>query len=711
MGLMDRIAALGIHVEAPARAPEPVREPAPIHEAHPAPPSIASRVLAVTVNYERGNNPTGFAESDRIVALPESEPITPEEVDAISREELLRSFYDGGGRLFKQQAWAVRDWKRHRKLFGKIAVGWGKSLLSVLIARLEIRSGHAQRPILFIPASVYTQFFGKSLFDIRRMISVPFEIIGLGNMSSAQRRSVVLHQRRGLYVMPYSTLQGADASELLGVIKPDLYIADEAHYLARDSARSKRFYKCLAEFPAPVAPMSGTITSKSIRDYSKLFVASHGDMAPVPHTTNMVIDWAQVLDSDAVSIPDTARTGPLLPILKWARDRKVADPSELQENVAGFREAFKHRVNRTPGVVTSGDSEIGNGLWIVNEEVPFPETTESGVKLKNLINNVAEIGITPDGDEIDHQIHTYKWLYELSAGFYNSLYWPEPAVVAKRRGVSLEKAAKDIEDSKAYHAKAQVLAKHMRTWFGAHHVPGADTPMTLGKHFSLYGTRNLPRAEDVYEAWLDAKTSNFEARVERDHRVVRVCPWKIDAMIAWAKSRRRGLVWVHNEALGLWAYEALVAAGLPAMYCPAGDVKILDEKIAGDRVVVASIGSHGTGKELQFHHENYMLQWPRPARTAEQLIGRTHRNHQKADDVFVYTNMSFEWDKQLFAATLNDAAYIQTTTDVRQKLFVATYDPAPKIYSFEVLKLCGFEPSHELNPKSKQLLKDKFFLE
>jgi hypothetical protein len=87
---MDRIAALrGVAVEAPST---PVHVPpapsAPLHF-HIALPEVGlkARLMNITVEREKDNNPSGFAESTRIVDLPESDPITDEEVEAISRQD------------------------------------------------------------------------------------------------------------------------------------------------------------------------------------------------------------------------------------------------------------------------------------------------------------------------------------------------------------------------------------------------------------------------------------------------------------------------------------------------------------------------------------------------------------------------------------------------------------------------------------------------
>jgi hypothetical protein len=73
-------------------------------------------------------------------------------------------------------------------------------------------------------------------------------------------------------------------------------------------------------------------------------------------------------------------------------------------------------------------------------------------------------------------------------------------------------------------------------------------------------------------------------------------------------------------------------------------------------------------------------------------MGRTHRNGQKADTVYVDLMRPLMFDHVQFAATLNDAAYIHGTLGARLKLLIASHTTAPRIYSHEFLAAQGAEP-------------------
>jgi len=222
--------------------------------------------------------------------------------------------------------------------------------------------------------------------------------------------------------------------------------------------------------------------------------------------------------------------------------------------------------------------------------------------------------------------------------------------------------------------------------------------------------------EELYEQWRKWKDLDFEGRPERDSTAVRLCSYKINAMVLWAQNLRKdskkdrgALIWVHNQEIGRWAVEALQEAGLPVLHCPAGEVsnKAIRDPKNGNKFVVASISAHGTGKNLQHFQHCYILQWPRNAKKAEQLLGRHHRNGQKADQLIVVTNNTVEFDRQNFAATLNDSLYIHQTTGSRQKLMYATYDPLPMIFPAAVLRQRGFE-NRMLNEVQQAGLNERF---
>ena len=113
------------------------------------------------------------------------------------------------------------------------------------------------------------------------------------------------------------------------------------------------------------------------------------------------------------------------------------------------------------------------------------------------------------------------------------------------------------------------------------------------------------------------------------------------------------------------------------------------------------------GFEVLKREAAYVVQWPRQADKAEQLLGRTHRNGQTADELRVVRGDYTEFDFINFAACLNDALYIHQTTGTRQKMIYCNYDPLPKIFPSSVLRERGAEV-RRLTIEQRKMMADKF---
>lgn len=416
----------------------------------------------------------------------------------------------------------------------------------------------------------------------------------------------------------------------------------------------------------------------------------------------MAAEWGGVIDA-GVFATDSHLSRPLLPLLAWAKQNFPDE--EFPEITSGFRKAYKKRLVSVPGVVATGDAEIGTSLVLVNRSVAPEESAASSVEgwseLNRLIEQVEDLYLTPNGDEIEHAIHSFKWKYELTAGFYNELIWPEPKD---------QKEATDIERAQRHHAAKQDYSRVLRRFLTDDARPGYDTPMLVGLNISQHGAKYV--GGELASLWHRMKGMEFEGMPQRIRRQVRVCPYKKDAAVKWASCLDRGeggLIWIWHQEIGKWIYEGLQEAGVPAKYAQAGrsyDDMILNPKNQ-DKVIVASMAAHGIGKNLQAFQNQLFAQWPRPATDAEQVIGRTHRNGQMADELQVYTLNSIPFDHEVFAACLNDSLYIQQTTGSRQKLIIASYDPMPRIFSPEFLRERGMEPEH-LDRDMRKSIQDRF---
>lgn len=661
------------------------------------------------------------ADIDRIVSLPIIPEISAEEAEEVSRRWLLAPAFEKGHRLLLTQAEGIQAFENFGAGFFKLGVGWGKTGLSLLCAEHAYRSG-AERLLLFVPSSVYPQLVKQDIRFWRNMFSLSVPIHRLGNQSVKMRKRIVDTQRNGLYIMPFSLLSRQDSLHMLRAIDPDLIIADEAHgFKNRSSGRSKKLFgwreeRIAEEREVPnFVAMSGTMTSKSIKDYHHLITWALAGGSPLPMSASLAKAWGAVIDSGSV-LGDDNQTGPLKQLVNWARENF---PDEVfKPTVSDFRRAYKLRLTTAPGVVSTGDQEIGTSLTITTLDCEG-----QGDELMGLVNKVREDNKTPNGDVIEHAMQEFKWLSELTAGFYNELLWPTPERLAGRTwvldGVEItftdKSAVEALELAMEHHERHQVYSKELRAYLKESPL-GQDTPMEVARVINQHPESMPDELVMFYENMRETKDESIERfgmLVERESHVHRVDDFKILKSVEWAQclsdAGEGGILWFWHNGIGRWLRDEIQAAGIDMLYCPAG--KDANEEIIDhankDRVIVASIGAHSIGKNLQHFEHQLFVQWPRVATTAEQTLGRTHRTGQMADELVVYRFDTTAFDTINFAACLNDAVYNHQSTGDRQKVVYANYDPMPTVFSPEFLREQGANPE-TLTVEQRDMMEDLF---
>lgn len=656
-----------------------------------------------------------YAEINRIVSMATIFDMNQAELEEFNREHVLADAFADGFRLFPVQANAVLAYEMFGGLFGPIGVGWGKTLITLMIPHLAYMRG-VRKMLLLVPPQILPQLVETDIKYARTKVPISYPIHVLGGKSMRQRVAIAQSGKKGLYIMPYSQLSTKDTDDLLTAIAPELIVGDEAHRIANDrAARTRRVQWLIDEYKPECVFVSGTVTSKSVSDYYHLIRAALRDNNPLPNTKSLVHEWGAIIDAEQVNWsqhPDGGEDrksgpGPLMPLVDWAR--KNFPEEQIEGTTDGFRKAYRLRLTTAPGVVASGEADIGTSIIFQNRPVEGYEKVEGWGELNKLISKVEDQWLTPNDDEIEHAIHTWKWLNELSAGFYNQLAWPEYEDYAKRRRISIDEAAEILDKARTYHAADQVFAKTLRRWLEEYAKPKLDTPLLVRHNISQHGSRDV--GTELYETWMEKEHLDFEGRPDRDSTAVRVCPFKVNAAADWAESiKGGGMVWFHHQEIGRWLYDVFRQRGIDCVYCPAGksgNEKVLDPANRS-KMLIASITAHGEGKNLQHFQEQICVQWPRSAKIAEQLLGRLHRNGQEADELEVRMINTLIFDRMNFAACLNDALYIHQSTGVRQKLVYGGYDPLPQIFPAAVLKERGIEGIKTLNAEQQRLMQEKF---
>lgn len=503
-------------------------------------------------------------------------------------------------------------------LFAPISVGGGKTLLD-LIAALVVPA--CKRAVLFIPAQLRNQ-----------LLALDWELYGnhwrLPNLAGGRFFTPGLPV---LHVIAYSELSHAKSTDLLEKLVPDLIIADEAHNLRKPSAaRTKRFRRYFKAHPATrFVCWSGTLTSRSIKDYGHLADLGLGEGSPVPTDYQTLEQWAKAIDPSDFPLP----LGAL---------RKLCQPGEH------VREGFRRRLLSTKGVVASGAADDCKATLIVAKRsvASAPQT------ISVVTAEVERTWQRPDQDELTDALSFYACLSQLASGFYYRFIFPrgeDPALIEQwktaradwRRELRLKLKMPRV------HLDSPLLCTQAAIRY---HKGGYDGP--------------LPVWNAVYwPAWHDIRKS-----VGPETQTVWIDEWLARDAAAWAVEKP-GIVWFEYNAFGDKVAElsgcTLYGAGEKA-----------GEAIAqarGDRSIVASRVAHGTGKNLQFaFSRNLFGNLPVSNQDWEQCIGRTHRPGQPEDEVTVDIYQHTDALVNAFKRVCNEERYVQDTMGTVRKLNQAT---------------------------------------
>jgi hypothetical protein len=426
----------------------------------------------------------------------------------------------------------------------------------------------------------------------------------------------------GLQVRGYSELSLAKNKDMLFRLKPDLIVLDEAHAVkAPSTARTKRLKEYLRENQqVRVAAMSGTVTRKSLKDYWHLLLwALKGGLAPMPRTWREMACWADALDAD---VQVRAEPGALL---------ELCDPANPKETA---RDGYRRRLVQTLGVVATSESELGVSLSILRRPLRLPD--DVGRKLAQM----RATWETPNGDTITEAVELWRHARELACGFFYK--WQPPA-------------PEDwLEARKAWKRYVRDTLEHNRR--------GLDSELLVAGD----AERQDPQPS-AWREWREIRDS-FKPNTVPEW----LSDFALEDAISWMRDRERdgegGICWIEHIAVG----ERLAAlSGYPYFGAGMGaSANILDAR----GPVIASIRAHSEGKNLQHWSKNLLVSCPPSGKTFEQLLGRTHRPGQLADEVCCEIYLHTDELAAGFDRARADARYIEETTGARQKLLYANVD-------------------------------------
>jgi hypothetical protein len=283
----------------------------------------------------------------------------------------------------------------------------------------------------------------------------------------------------------------------------------------------------------------------------------------------------------------------------------------------------------TPGVIFTKTTSCSASINIQLIKTPY-ETNE--------LKHCRENWELPNGDLICDILEYYQKMRQLSMGYFYD-YIKSPPL-------------EWLEIKKQWHRIARSIIKYNK------------------QNIDTMGQLELsPIAQQIseYHQW---------KKIEKTFIPKKIVNW-YDPMIfirlfknlPWEETWPECILWTDSVAIGEFlAYNKMLYFG------SGDDEKLLDHVNNSKSLlsIVCSIAAHSYGKNLQRYNQNIVLTPAASGKTWEQLIGRTHRMGQKADEinfyVFLHTPEFIDsWEKALI-----EAEYIYETTGQQQKLLLST---------------------------------------
>ena len=526
---------------------------------------------------------------ERILKLPQ----TPDVPDAHIRMTADLRSHSGSPPLFPLQGLMLEVAKMMpspKGIIGAVGVGHGKTLASFL---LPVVWG-CKKPVLLIPPAMRAQC-RRDLQEWSEHYDFPVP-----------------------HIVSYSDLSSPTKGDILEILKPDCIIADEAHCLRHPSAaRTKRFIRYMQRHPnTRFAALSGTLTSKSLKDYGHLCELALRGGSPLPLDGRTLDIWSSVLDPDGE--PDRRAYKALMPMVAWH--------GEDMDSEAVYRKAFQARFKKTLGIVASEEGSVGCSLLLREWE---GNRNPKIIQALNRLNSEWEL---PNGEYLADALEFMRAARQLCLGFYYVWDWPNGDV--------------DHEWNDARKAWGSTCGNYLRY----HSREGVDSESLLIKWITEEheGGRKL---RSTYFAWAALKH-----RPAPPVKPVWITSDYIRDVCAWVKHQKEPLlIWFKSRAVG----EKLKEFGIPVHY--------QTDPEPGTTCAV-SIAIHHKGRNYQAWSDNMVVEPPSNGATWEQMLGRTHRAGQKADTVSATVCQDFWPQTRSLESAQKQAKYIEETTGNKQKL-------------------------------------------
>ena len=513
-------------------------------------------------------------------------------------------------------------------LLGPIVVGGGKTALNILAA--AVIPG-VKTAVLLVPSKLVEQLKAEYMLWSEHW-KVP-------SMVAPKGWAVIQPGRPAVHVIPTSQLSQAKATTLLEALAPDLIVIDEAHHFRYpDTARTSRLLRYfVAHQETKLCAWSGSLTDKSVKDYGHLSALALRERSPLPLSPDVLREWAAAIDP-----PPPGKAPAPIGALK-----ALCNVGE------SLQHGYRRRLLATRGVVATDHGGIDASLYM-HERDPGPLPQE----VEDALVNVRSSWQRPDGEELVDNFALSKCARELAAGFFYR--WKFP------RGEPRELIDRWLKIRRNWHA--EVRSKLQRR---EEHL---DQPLLLARAAIRYYADydgDLPTwKSEHWREWRDIRD-----RVKPETEAIWVSDYLVNDAAAWGVEKR-GIVWYEHTAFGQRVAEV---SGLPLHRGgPDAEARIKAER--GDRSIIASIKSHGEGRDgLQFLFARQLVANPPVSKATggagrwEQLFGRLHREGQEAPEINTDVYRHTDEMREAFDRALELAQYVTGTIGSFQKLLATTF--------------------------------------
>ena len=518
----------------------------------------------------------------------------------------------GNTRLRPIQSQALAAIRDARGGLMPIGVGWGKSLIALLAGTVL----ESKLALILCPAST------------------------VNTLRQTYMEWRLLYRMPATQILSYSALSRPEGTAILDKLianredRDVVLVCDECHRLKRkESARTKRVLRFMLARPdVRFVALSGTMTSKSIKDFGHLAELALRHRSPLPRNHHALNAWSEVIDVEGR--PTNSDVWAAKPLQKWALQNNLEIPSTL---IRGIRHAFQHRLRSCPGVVASDQGALGCSLLLHPiEDVAVPES------IAHWMNEVDDPGVDPQGDVIPDDLTAWRIRRQLVSGYYYRWDWPD-----------------NIEDTEWMETRSN-WNRQVRGELQMRSREGYDSPFLVAAEVQRY-IESGRRHRALHRAWIEWDAQRHKPMPPRE--VIWIDKYLVKHAATWARARKQPVaIWYDGKALE----DAFRDEGIP-VYASG------QEPPAKAETCALSIKAHGIGKNLIQWSTALVVNWPSSGELVEQLLGRHHRPGQTADEVNFYYYRHAEPLIRGFARSLIESKYIEDVSGNKQKLQFATH--------------------------------------